>query len=99
MSQNGKIKPQGCTYEKIYNKKLLGINSEDAQHNHRIAATKLAQVGLPSNQGHKDPVVTTLTCGIILHTADFLDLDDPKSVEDAQATYAALLWRYTVLYR
>ncbi len=85
--------PNNATYESIYNQQLLELKSKEAGERHRLAANKLSQVTLAGNLDHHDHIAQILTMGILLHTTDFLELDDPKSVEDVQAMYASLLWR------
>ncbi len=81
-------------YESIYNPEMLGLESEDEVNNHRTAATKLAQISMSTIPHTCDPIVIILTTCIILYTTDFVDLDDPKRVEDVQTAYACLLWRW-----
>ncbi len=94
MSQNGKLRSKVVTYQAVYDSKILGLDSSDAIEHHKTAAVSLSRVGLPNKHVYHDEIAMMLTMGIILHTPDFLDLDEPKKVEEIQSFYASLLWRY-----
>ncbi len=82
------------TYDSIYNPDLLGLKTDEDVSAHRLAATKLSMICAGQDDSDRcDPLVIILTSCIILWTADFLDLDDAKSVEAVQTCYANLLWR------
>ncbi len=84
-------------YDNMYIPELLGLEEPSEIERHRRAATKLAQFTRSTSEDKIDLIVHILTFNIILYSTDFIDLDDPKSVQDIQACYACLLWRY-VLY-
>ncbi len=83
------------SYESVFQEWLSksGASSEDLER-HKIVAKKLS----PGNVNIKDvlefdPVVSLLTTFIIMHTPDFLDLDDPGRATETQTMLAGLLQR------
>ncbi len=72
---------------------MFALNSIEAISKHRKAAMKLSQKNF---LGPSDPVISILTCCIIMTTSDFIDLDEPKRAEEAQTAYANLLHRWAV---
>ncbi len=84
------MKPRTISYDRSYCLELLRTSEEDADK-YETATKRMTQSSFNLSASSWDPIACTLTISLIMYTQDFLDLDEPKKVEDMQATYACLL--------
>ncbi len=93
VSKNCCLQPKLGTYESIYNRDQLGLQSPDEVAKHKHTALRLARLGGYNSEEGWDAVHCVLTACIMLYSSDFLDLDEPRKAEKVQAGFASLLYK------
>ncbi len=93
VSKNSHLQPKLGTYESIYNRDQLGLQSPDEVVRHKHTALRLACLGGYNPEEGWDPVHCVLITCIMLYSSDFLDLDEPRKAEKIQAGFASLLYK------